>query len=92
MSELQNSSPEDHCRHINFQALDTAVATISNKFNWRGYNMQKGPSVDLSRPVDVLVPNWSLSHPAAFDLKVIHLLNICRSHSGSVRQLCGMWC
>ena len=27
------------------------------------------------RPVDVLVPNWSLSRPAAFDLKVINPLN-----------------
>ena len=27
------------------------------------------------RPADVLVPNWSLSRPAAFDLKVINPLN-----------------
>ena len=27
------------------------------------------------RPADVLVPKWSLSHPAAFDLKVIDPLN-----------------
>ena len=33
------------------------------------------PGIDFSRPADVLVPNWSLSHPAAFDLKVIHPLN-----------------
>ena len=37
--------------------------------------MEKGPGLDLSRPADVLVPNWSLSNPAAFDMKVIHLLN-----------------
>ena len=30
---------------------------------------------DRMRPADVLVPNWSLSRPAAFDLKVIHPLN-----------------
>ena len=35
----------------------------------------KGPSIEFSRPANVLVPNWSLSHPAAFDLKVIHPLN-----------------
>ena len=27
------------------------------------------------RPADVLAPNWSLSHPAAFDLKVNNPLN-----------------
>ena len=37
--------------------------------------LEKGPGIDFSRPADVLVPNWSLSNPAAFDLKVIHLLN-----------------
>ena len=37
--------------------------------------LEKGPGIDFSRPADVLVPNWSLSHPAAFDLKVIHPLN-----------------
>ena len=31
--------------------------------------------LDFSRPADVLVPNWSHSNPAAFDLKVIHPLN-----------------
>ena len=30
---------------------------------------------DRTRPADVLVPNWSLSRSAAFDLKVINLLN-----------------
>ena len=35
----------------------------------------KNPGLDFSRPADVLVPNWSLSNPAAFDLKVIHPLN-----------------
>ena len=37
--------------------------------------LEKGPGLDFSRPADVLVPNWSLSNPAAFDLKVIHPLN-----------------
>ena len=32
--------------------------------------LEKGPGLDFSRPADVLVPN-----SAAFDLKVIHLLN-----------------
>ena len=30
---------------------------------------------DRTRPADVLVPNWSLSRSAAFDLKVTNLLN-----------------
>ena len=30
---------------------------------------------DRMRPADILVPNWSLSRPAAFDLKVINPLN-----------------
>ena len=30
---------------------------------------------DCMCPADVLVPNWSLSRPAAFDLKVILPLN-----------------
>ena len=37
--------------------------------------LEKGPGLDFSRPADVLVPNWSLSNPAAFDLKAIHPLN-----------------
>ena len=37
--------------------------------------LEKGAGIDFSRPADVLVPNWSLSNPAAFDLKVIHPLN-----------------
>ena len=37
--------------------------------------LEKGPGLDFSSPADVLVPNWSLSNPAAFDLKVIHPLN-----------------
>ncbi|KAL5488937.1 hypothetical protein EMCRGX_G017964 [Ephydatia muelleri] len=37
--------------------------------------LEKGPGLDFSRPADVLVSNWFLSNPAAFDLKVIHLLN-----------------
>ena len=37
--------------------------------------LEKGPGIGFSRPADVLVSNWSLSHPAAFDLKVIHPLN-----------------
>ena len=31
---------------------------------------------DQSRPADILVPNWSLSRPAAFDIKVINPLNL----------------
>ena len=30
--------------------------------------LEKGLGLDLSRPADVLVQNWSLSNPAAFDL------------------------
>ncbi|KAL5493866.1 hypothetical protein EMCRGX_G015100 [Ephydatia muelleri] len=37
--------------------------------------LEKGPGLGFFRPADVLVPNWSLSNPAAFDLKVIHPLN-----------------
>eukprot|EP00731_Ephydatia_muelleri_P014469 Em0008g189a len=37
--------------------------------------LEKGPGLDFSTPADVLVPNWSLSNPAAFDLKVIHPVN-----------------
>ena len=37
--------------------------------------LEKGPGLDFSRPADALVPNWSLSNPAAFDLKVIYPLN-----------------
>ena len=37
--------------------------------------LEKGPGLAISRPADVLVPNWSLSNPAAYDLKVIHPLN-----------------
>ena len=37
--------------------------------------LEKGPGLDISRPADVLMPNWSLSNPAALDLNVIHLLN-----------------
>ena len=42
---------------------------------WLSPQLEKGPGINFSRPADVLVPNWSLSYPAAFDLKVIHLLN-----------------
>ena len=31
---------------------------------------------DQSRPADILMPNWSLSHSAAFDIKVINPLNV----------------
>ena len=34
-----------------------------------------GPAKDRSRPADILIPNWSLSRSAAFDIKVIHPLN-----------------
>ena len=39
----------------------------------QGYGI--GPAKDRSRPADILIPNWSLSRPAAFDIKVIHPLN-----------------
>ena len=41
--------------------------------------IQKGSGIlpkDQSRPADILVPNWSLSRPAAFDIKVINPLNL----------------
>ena len=48
ISEQQNISPEDHYRHIYFQALDTASTTITDRFNQRGYQMlQKLESVLL---------------------------------------------
>ena len=34
-----------------------------------------GPAKDRSRPAEILIPNWSLSRSAAFDIKVIHSLN-----------------
>ena len=34
-----------------------------------------GWSRDRTRPVDVLVPNWVLGKPAAFDLSVTSTLN-----------------
>ena len=34
-----------------------------------------GPAKDRSRPADILIPNWSLSRSAAFDIKVIHPLD-----------------
>ena len=34
-----------------------------------------GPAKDRSRPADILIPNWSLSRSAAFDIKIIHPLN-----------------
>ncbi|KAL5500192.1 hypothetical protein EMCRGX_G011709 [Ephydatia muelleri] len=37
--------------------------------------LEKGSGLDVSRPADVLMPNCSLSNPAALDLNVIHLLN-----------------
>ena len=52
--------------------------------------LEKGPGLDFSRPADVLVPNWSLSNPAAFDLKVIHLLNTDLVLEAT-RQLCRGW-
>ena len=42
-------------------------------------HIEKGSGIlpkDQSRPADILVPNWSLSHPAAFDIKVINQLNL----------------
>ena len=41
--------------------------------------IEKGSGIlpkDQSRPADILVPNRSLSCPAAFDIKVINLLNL----------------
>ena len=34
---------------------------------------------DQSRPADILVPNWSLSCPTAFDIKVINPLNLAQT-------------
>ena len=34
-----------------------------------------GPGKDRLCPVDILIPNWSLSRSAAFDIKVRHPLN-----------------
>ena len=34
---------------------------------------------DQSRPADIQVPNWSLSCPAAFDIKVINPLNLIKA-------------
>ena len=34
-----------------------------------------GPAKERSRPADILIPNWSLSRSAAFEIKVIHPLN-----------------
>ena len=41
--------------------------------------IEKGSGIlpkDQSRPADILVPNWSLSRPAAFDINVINPLNL----------------
>ena len=41
--------------------------------------IEKGSGIlpkDQSRQADILVPNWSLSRPAAFDIKVINPLNL----------------
>ena len=43
------------------------------------YEIEKGSGIlpkDQSRPADILVPKLSLSHPAAFDIKVINPLNL----------------
>ena len=34
-----------------------------------------GPAKDRSHSADILIPNWSLSRSAAFDIKVMHPLN-----------------
>ena len=42
--------------------------------------IEKGSGIlhkDQSRPADILVLNWPLSHPAAFDIKVMNSLNLC---------------
>ena len=52
--------------------------------------LEKGPGLDFSRPADVLVPNWSLSNPAAFDLKVNCPLNTDLVLEAT-RQLCRGW-
>ena len=33
------------------------------------------PKTDHAHAADILIPNWSLSRSAAFDIKVIHPLN-----------------
>ena len=43
------------------------------------HEIEKGSGIlpkDQSRPADILVPNWSLSRPAVFDIKVINPLNL----------------
>ena len=52
--------------------------------------IEKGSGIlpkDQSRPADILVPNWSLSRPAAFDIKVINPLNL--QFIQEVAQTCG---
>ena len=51
--------------------------------------IEKGSGIlpkDQSRPADILVPNWSLSRPAAFEIKVINPLNL---HIQEAGQTCG---
>ena len=43
---------------------------------------------DQSRPTDNVVPNWSLSRPAAFDIKVINPLNLQLLQLRSGSNLC----
>ena len=52
--------------------------------------IEKGSGIlpkDQSRPADILVPNWSLSCPAAFDIKLINPLNLQLLQE--VAQTCG---
>ena len=52
--------------------------------------IEKGSGIlpkDQSRPADILVPNWSLSRPAAFNIKVINPLNLQFLQEAAVIQL-----
>ena len=49
--------------------LRDCIANFCNKA-YLSPQIEKGSGIfpkDQSRPADILVPNWSLSHPAAFD-------------------------
>ena len=58
--------------------LRNCIANFCNKA-CLSPQIEKGSGIlpkDQSRPADILEPNWSLSRPAAFDIKVINPLNL----------------
>eukprot|EP00731_Ephydatia_muelleri_P021875 Em0014g466a len=72
--ELPLDSPTDLCP-FSSSALD---AMGHHSLTCLAPEVEKGCNFgckDRMRPADVLVPNWSLSRPAAFDLTVINPLN-----------------